>query len=85
MCHFTSSGYENLSLVIEQNDWIVVAKLKSKQEPANKIITAIQDGILKPPPNAPSKWKILNQYGRSNPWKNVNPTSRSACKAMSHM
>jgi hypothetical protein len=31
MCHFTSSNYEDLVLENEQNDWIVVAKRKTKE------------------------------------------------------
>jgi hypothetical protein len=69
MCHFTSAGYEDLVLLNKQNDWIIVAKRKSKERQAKKLVTAKQQGKfksspcklksppykLKPPPNVPKK------------------------------
>jgi hypothetical protein len=50
MCHFTSANYEDLVLEIEQNDCIVVANRKQKGKLTEKLVTAKQEGKLKPPP-----------------------------------
>jgi hypothetical protein len=46
MCHFTSANYEDLVRENEQNDWIGITKRKQ----TSKLLTAIQEGELKPPP-----------------------------------
>jgi hypothetical protein len=51
MCHFTSANYEDFILENEQNYWIVVAKRKQKSKQTEKLVTAKQEGNLKPPPN----------------------------------
>jgi hypothetical protein len=50
MFHFTSAKYEDLVLENEQNDWIVFAKRKQKSKQTEELVTAKQEGKLKPPP-----------------------------------
>jgi hypothetical protein len=50
MCHFTSANYEDLVLEKEQNYGIVVAKRKQNSKQVEKLLTAKQEGKLKPPP-----------------------------------
>jgi hypothetical protein len=50
MCHYSSANYEDLFLENEQNYWTVVVKLKRNGTPTEKLVTAKQEGKLKPPP-----------------------------------
>jgi hypothetical protein len=53
ICHFKSAAYEDLIHLNEQNDWIVVAKHKSKKNQTKTLETAKQEGKLNPSTNKP--------------------------------
>jgi hypothetical protein len=58
MCHFTSANFEDLLLENEQNNWIVIAKRKQNSKQSKKLVTAKQEGKLKPPPYNSSHLQI---------------------------
>jgi hypothetical protein len=50
VCHFTSANYEDSVLENEQNERNVVAIRKQKSKKTKRLVTAKQEGKLKPPP-----------------------------------